>query len=112
MYSNTYNSPEDYERAHAQMRFRANGHDITDRVRAVDGSDVIARAVESGEGTRPLQDEIRQALTEFRDRYASEYGEAPRAVEAFLYKPRPFDWQAGRFNSEVLEPLGTVELTE
>ena len=110
MYSNTYNSPEDYEHAHAQLRFRANGGDITDRIRAADGNGILSLALENPAASPTSQEEIRQALSEFRKRYTGLYGEAPDAVEAFLFR-RPFDWQAGRFTGEVLEPLGTVQLS-
>src|SRR5688572_24146466 len=102
MYSNTYNSPEHYEHAHSQIRFRTNGADITDRIRAADGTEVLSRILDSASGTQESRSEIRQALAEFRARYVGLYGEAPPAVDAFLFK-RPFDWEAGHFTAEVLE---------
>ena len=109
MYSGSYASPADYEHAHEQLFFRANGTDITDRIRAVNGSGVISRALERANVAVDASDEIRQSLTELRKRYAGAYGEAPDTVDAFLFK-RPFDWEAGHFRPEVLEPLGTVQL--
>jgi hypothetical protein len=109
MYASTYESPEHYEHAHEQLLFRANGSDITDRIRAAGGGGVISRALESGKAARESHPEIRDSLIDLRNRYVSLYGEAPDAVEAFLFK-RPFDWQAGRFTGEVIEPLGTVQL--
>jgi hypothetical protein len=109
MYSTTYNSPEDYEHHHERLVIRANGVDITGRVRAVDGYGPVSRSVESSTGVQPPDPELRSALSEFRERYESAYGAAPTRLEVFVFK-RPFDWEAGRFKPEVLEPLGTVNL--
>jgi hypothetical protein len=109
MYSSTYDSPEYYERAHARLRFRANGRDITDRIEAAGGDAVIMQALESHGAADERRSDVRRALADFRSRYTQLYGEAPSVVEAFRFS-RPFDWQSGRFHSEVMEPLGTVDL--
>jgi hypothetical protein len=107
MYSNTYNSPQDYEHAHERLVIRANGVDITERVHAADGGGPLSRAVESlASASDP---EVVRALGEFRQRYEHAYGAAPAALDVFLRR-RPFDWEVGRFQPEVLEPLGSVDL--
>jgi hypothetical protein len=109
MYAGTYESAEAFDRAHTQLRFRADGTDITDRVRAVDGYGVMTRALDIPADARQGDEEISAALAEFRRRYAARFGAPPAALDGFRLT-RPFDWQSGRFKPEVLEPIGRVEL--
>jgi hypothetical protein len=108
MYSSTYESPEHYEHAHAEMRFHAGGQDVTARVRQAGGGGPISRALEASPKERQLDPAIREALDEFRARYEGMHGEVPVALDVFE-RSRPFDWEQGHFNPERVRPLGRIE---
>jgi hypothetical protein len=111
MYSTTYESPEHYENAHAEMRFQVDGQDITPQVRGANGSGALARAVAIPRAERASRPDIQQPLEEFRQRYQDMYGAAPSVLDIFERR-RPFDWDEGQFKPEVLQPIGRVELVD
>ena len=111
MYSGTYESPEHYEHSHTEMRFQAAGHDVTARVRAADGGGAISRALAASDADRRADPGIGAALAGFRARYRSLYGEVPPVLDV-SERSQPFDWQRGRFQPEVVRPIGRIELVD
>ena len=108
MYSHTYESPEQFDRDTARVRFESEGVDITERVETAGGADVLRRiAMDAGE-QRPVE-RSREALADFGRRFTERYGAAPSQVDVVVLR-NPFDWQRGRYLPPALERLGTVHL--
>lgn len=111
MYSLTYESPDHFERSREQMLFEASGVDITDRVREAMGASTLEALAQSSERSTVPDQELAE-LTEFRSRYMTLYGATPPAIDVFLLRRNPFDWQEGRYLPERRERLGTVQLVD
>ena len=106
MYSSTHDSPAAFDRARA--RFESAGVDITDRVEAADGRQILLTVIEENdEGLTPA---LESQLAEFEARYARLHGASPEAVDLILLK-QPFDWEAGRYLPPRSEHAGTARLS-
>ena len=82
--------------------------DITDRVEAAGGREVLLTVIErAAEGMSP---ELESALAAFGTRYARMHGGLPGAIDRMLLK-QPFDWQVGRYLPPTREHAGTVRLS-
>jgi hypothetical protein len=109
MYSNTYESPEQFDRNMARVRFESNGVDITDRVETAGGSDLLRQVVSGAAEGRRSAEGAAAALAAFRNAYGQRFGPPPETIDVVRVR-NPFDWQRGRYLPPVAEPVGSVRL--
>jgi hypothetical protein len=109
MYSNTYESPEQFDRSMGRVRYESQGVDITDQVETADGADTL-REIASDPAQQRQVTQSSQALADFARRFAERYGAAPSEIDIIAIRT-PFDWQRGRYLPLARERLVTVHLS-
>jgi len=109
MYAYTWSSTEEFERHQSRTRFEADGKDISDRIEAAGGEDVLRQMVTRNDDSESNRDDIEEDRADFIARYTRIYGGVPPSIDVILLQ-RPFDWQRGRYLPPTRSRIGTLHL--